>query len=225
MQQLHQDLGIQFTLIPNPKDERQHLLESEIDDFLDFVSRDGRSGKEIMHTAWIHALEGPNEYDKNPGDPEFGTITNGKPQWAWELIAFQKEYYRQIRNHSVAAIRNKIVLGPSFRYPDQARYMTHVGDLAAWMDFGSLHHYAGGKLPTHHLQPGADTKGRLVNMRIVSGDKNLYMTETGYHNALKATSGQPATSLTACAKYIPRIFADVLGENTLIKTTSTNWLI
>ena len=33
--------------------------------------------------------------------------------------------------------------------------MNYVGDLEAWMDFGNLHHYTGGRLPTYHLYPTA----------------------------------------------------------------------
>ena len=112
MQQLYDDHGIKTTVIVRTKDAAQHLLESEIDAFLYLVSHDNRSGTEVTNTGWIHALESPNEYDKNPGDPEFGAIVNGKPLWARELISFHKEYHRQIRAYSVTTIRNKIVLGP-----------------------------------------------------------------------------------------------------------------
>ena len=55
-------------------------------------------------------------------------------------------------------------------------------------------------------------------MRIVCGAKNIYMTETGYHGTMNATGGQGPASATAFAKYVPRIFADALYDNDLVKT-------
>jgi hypothetical protein len=77
-----------------------------------------------------------------------------------------------------------------------------VGSLAAYMDLGNIHPYPGGSVPLANL---VDHEQRVAT---IDGGRPMLVTETGYHTAVAATSGQPAVSEDAMGRYVPRLFLD-----------------
>jgi hypothetical protein len=91
------------------------------------------------------------------------------------------------------------VYGPSIANPANASL---VGDLSAYLDFGSLHPYPGGQVPMFSVGRHSD------GLRSVSGDKPTVVTESGYHTALLWTGGHPPVSEQAMGRYVLRLLLD-----------------
>ncbi|MDQ3571218.1 MAG: hypothetical protein M3396_11500, partial [Actinomycetota bacterium] len=157
------------------------------------------SGTIDEHLAWVkrnvagfvESLEGPNEYDYVETD------------WAANLRAYQCEWAAKIRGDGVLA--DKTVIGPSPRVGKG--FGSALGDLSDCLDRGNLHPYPGG------LSPDATNYGDLsISLdfaRLTSGTKPLWLTETGYHNAVGAPAGgHHPTSQKAAGVYVPRMFME-----------------
>ena len=92
------------------------------------------------------------------------------------------------------------MVGPSFVSPS-----SRVEVPADLPGLYNAHPYAGGGPPEPALgeavrEAGADDL-----------ERGVLFTETGYHNALHATAGQPATSEQAAAVYLPRLLVTAFG--------------
>ena len=136
----------------------------------------------------VEALEAPNEFDK------YG----GGRRWRSRLSAYGRELYRKVKAHP--SLRSLPVLGPSFA---TVRAPKLFGDQRSWMDVGNVHPYTGGLSPDpKHLRT------ELQRARAVSGGKPVWATEVGFHNAMRATSGQPPVSEDAAAVYLLRTFLE-----------------
>ncbi len=126
----------------------------------------------------LDALEGPNELDRM-----------GPPDWRRRLVP----YMRGLRDSITRSRRPVTLLGPSF--VDSSFYSlisTRTYDVA------SLHIYPGGEPPERALADQIDQG------QVAAPNRPVDVTETGYHNALAATTGQPAVSEAAAAVYLPR---------------------
>jgi hypothetical protein len=134
------------------------------------------------------ALEAPNEFDKY-GPPR---------HWRSRLSAYGRELYRKAKANP--SLRSLPVLGPSFA---TTRAPKLFGDQRSWMDVGNVHPYTGG------LSPDPDhLRTELRRARAVSGGKPVWATEVGFHNAMRATSGQPPVSESVAAMYLLRTFLE-----------------
>lgn len=130
------------------------------------------------------AVEGPNEYD-----------VAGDPAWAERLRAYQSRLRRAVeRDPRLARLS---VVGPSLVLPDSRR---KLGDLAGELDFGNVHPYPAAQPPERNLS------GEIRLASLISGERPVVATETGYHDALAAQEGQPPVSERAAAVYLPRLF-------------------
>jgi hypothetical protein len=163
-------------------------------------SRRYGSGTIEEHLTWtkknvpnfVESLEGPNEYDYPSVDPN----------WAANLRAYQCEWARQIRGDSVLAGRP--IIAPSFTKFTSSGEM---GDLTACLDRGNLHPYPGGLSPDRNNQ--GDLSASIENIRPTSGYKPIWVTESGYHNAINCSGcGHHPTSEKAAGVYIPRLFME-----------------
>lgn len=134
----------------------------------------------------VESFEGLNEHD-----------LSGRPDWISEMVAFQAALYGAVRSDPRSAALP--VWGPSFGQPGNA---ARVGALGAFLDAGNIHPYPGGQLPMANIA----THEQLV--AAVMGPHPWIVTETGYHTALAATTGQPPVSEAAMARYVPRVFLD-----------------
>jgi hypothetical protein len=132
----------------------------------------------------VEAVEGPNEYD-----------ASGDPRWAEALRRYQRELAASLERDP--ALRGLPLLGPSFVERDSRM---ELGDLSGALDLGNLHPYPGGSAP----ESGLPSEVGLA--RVVAAAKPLVATETGYHNALEATYGQPPVTEEVAADYLPRLY-------------------
>lgn len=140
-----------------------------------------------LRTA-VEALEAPNEFDK------YG----GGRRWRSRLSAYGRRLYRKVKAES--SLRSLPVLGPSF---STTRAPNLLGNQRAWLDLGNIHPYTGGLSPDpQHL------RSELVRARAVSGRKPVWATEAGFHNALRAKTGQPPVSERVGAIYLLRTFLE-----------------
>jgi len=129
----------------------------------------------------LAAVESPNEPDVSLG-----------PGWQPLLRRF------------LPAMRAQLAARPALRVPLLGPSVVHdssreaLRDLAPQWDVTNIHAYAGGRPPEEALDDDAETARRI------EGGKPVEATETGYHNALNATAGQPPVSGRAAAVYVPR---------------------
>jgi hypothetical protein len=134
----------------------------------------------------IEYFEGPNELD-----------VSNLPDWNSLDQSYQKSIYASVA--SMTDRRSIKVIGPSMAL---ARNRSLVGDISEFIDQGNLHPYPSAQIPSIVFPEQIDLA------RSISGRKAIYFTESGYHNALKDHSDQPAISELAAAKYIPRLFLE-----------------
>jgi hypothetical protein len=134
----------------------------------------------------IECFEGPNELD-----------VSGMKDWTEVARNFDDALFRAAR--SMPGGGHVQVIGPSMAF---ARHGNEVGDLSKHIDFGNLHSYPAGKMPS------AAFPEQINLARELSGGNAIVVTETGYHNALNDHHDQPAVSESAAAKYIPRLFLE-----------------
>jgi len=136
--------------------------------------------------AAAEAVEGPNEYS-----------LSGDPQWAANLRAYQERLYQAVNGDP--ALNHLPVLAPSLVWN---RNHYDLGTLTSALDFGNKHPYPGGDLPEGNIQAELAMAGN------VSGDRSVYVTESGYHNALATTSGHRPISEEGAATYLPRMYLE-----------------
>jgi hypothetical protein len=136
----------------------------------------------------VEALEAPNEFDKYVG---------GRG-WASRLADYDQALYRKVK--SVPNLRYLPFVGPSFSTVQASKL---AGSQRSSMDFGNVHPYTGGRSPDP-----AHLKVELGRARAVSGRKPVWATEAGFHNALRARSGQPGVSERVAAVYLLRTFLE-----------------
>jgi hypothetical protein len=172
--------GIKFDLIFDPRSSVGELTNTKL------------SAVAAMAGNSLEAVEGPNEYD-NSADRN----------WAYTLRAYQSALYRTAK--AAPTTRELPVIGPSFVH---AESRDAVGDLSPYLDYGNLHSYPGGRMPSSNLQSG----GEIPRARAVSGTRPLIPTETGYHTAVASHSGQPGISDQAFAKYAPRLYLEYFNQ-------------
>lgn len=134
----------------------------------------------------IESFEGPNELDISSMND-------------WSKV--DRDYTETLYN-AVRAMPNGDgvrVISPSMAF---ASHGVAVGDLSKRVDFGNLHSYPAGKMPAVIFPE------QTLFAREISGNNQVIVTESGYHNALNDHTDQPAVSETASAKYIPRLFLE-----------------
>jgi hypothetical protein len=146
------------------------------------------AGGRLRHAA--EALEAPNEFDKG---------AKGR-RWARRLAAYSRALSREVR--SSASLRGLPLIGPSF---SSIRGPLTVGDLRDYVDRGNVHAYTGGLSP----DPG-HLRTELKRASAVAGNKPVWATEVGFHNALRMRSrtAQSPVSERVAAIYLLRTFLE-----------------
>jgi hypothetical protein len=173
--------GAKFTVIMNPVGTssgagQNYASATHLYTLLDYIGRDN-----------VAAFEGLNEHD-----------LSGRATWVADARAMQQALFSTIKKDAQLATRYH-VLGPTVTSFGAA---TAIGDLTAYMDYGSMHPYPGGKLPSSSIVPN------IEGLRSINGQRVLQATETGYHNAVASTDGHRGVSEAAMGKYVPRLFLE-----------------
>jgi hypothetical protein len=141
----------------------------------------------------VDAVEGANEWD---------LFSGRSPSWVSQDRAHQQRLWNAVQ--ADPALRALPVIGPSLVFWwESPSSWDKLGDVSPWMTFGNSHGYPGGR------PPEATVGAEITRARKVSGTKPIYMTEAGYHNALKqANQDHPAVSEAVAATYMPRLFLE-----------------
>jgi hypothetical protein len=140
----------------------------------------------LLSGETIESFEGPNEMD-----------LSGIENWATVDRDFNDSLFRAAREMRDAA--HVKVIGPSMAF---ASHGGKVGNISTRNDFGNLHSYPAGKLPSTIFPEQTELA------RDLSGANDIMITESGYHNALNDHTDQPAVSEAAAAKYVTRLFLE-----------------
>lgn len=148
----------------------------------------------------VDAVEGPNEWDVHPE-----LKYNGK-SFPEGLEEYQNDLYKAVKGDP--ATKDIIVAAPSMAHSINGAKLGRLNSF----DKGVMHSYQGGQLPANML----DEKW-LPHTKEISGDKPIYVTETGWHNA-KNSSRQPGISENVEAKYTPRLYLDNFNEPDIERT-------
>jgi hypothetical protein len=174
--------GIRFDLIFDPRSSMGPLTPEKL------------SAVAALAGDSLETIEGPNEYDNSQDR-----------NWAYTLRGYQARLYQTAK--SDPATRSLAVIGPSFVH---AQSRDAIGDLSPYMDYGNLHSYPGGRMPTSNLKDGDESE--IVEARKVSGSRPLVSTETGYHTAVASHGRDPGISDRAFAKYVSRLYLEYFNH-------------
>lgn len=134
----------------------------------------------------LDAVEGPNEMD-----------VSGEADWPAVESAYQASLFHSAKSDST--LRGLPVIGPSLAF---AAHSTQLGNLSGVLDFGNLHPYPAGAMPSVVFPEQVQLED------VICSDKPIVFSETGYHNAVNEQNDQPGISESAAAKYIPRLFLE-----------------
>lgn len=153
----------------------------------------------------VEAVEGPNEWDV------WEDLTYEGQPFPEGVRTFQSELYDAIKGDPATAQLD--VLSPTVALWANANELGAVD-----CDYGAMHSYPGGEPPT----AGLDWNWMPATGQICP-NKPLIATESGWHNALSASSGQPAVSEAAGGKYTPRLWLEYFNRG--IRRVYVNELI
>jgi hypothetical protein len=130
----------------------------------------------------VDALEAPNEVD-----------VMGPPDWAARMQRFLPSLRAAV---DADGPPSHTIVGPSFVGLESWK---QIGGVTGSWDVTNLHPYPGGH------EPSSNVDQQLTLARQQRRGRPIQATETGYHNALRASSGQPPVSEQAVAAYLPRL--------------------
>lgn len=143
----------------------------------------------------VEAVEGPNEWDV------WEDLTYQGQPFPDGVRIFQSELYDAIKGDPTTA-------GLDVLSPTVALWLNASQLGAVDCDYGAMHSYPGGEPPT----AGLDWHW-IPSTEQICPDKPIIATESGWHNAVDAESGQPGVSETAAGKYTPRLWLEYFNRN------------
>ncbi len=170
------------------RDKFNELATIGIKSTLVMDPRDGTQPQDAVAIAKsvpnsIEAVEGPNEWDINPNATYKGS---GFPDG---LRHYQNDLYKAIKSDPATA--HLPVLTPSLAGPGSADKLKPLDAF----DKGNIHTYNGGHKPGWGMSEYV-----IPQLKELTGDKPLVLTETGWSNA--------AVSQQEEAKYVPRLYLE-----------------
>lgn len=145
-------------------------------------------------------IEGVNEPDWVRGT---GTVPSG---WQEKVVKQQKAIWDAVRSHSVLA--QVPVLGPSLRDVSATeRDYAQLAELGIcnYLDQAAMHRYPNGRYPNQLLDERLGVISRTWG-------KSTWITETGYHTALKDTSGHKPVTEAVMGDYAPAAFLEAVDR-------------
>jgi hypothetical protein len=137
----------------------------------------------------IDSFEGPNEVD-----------IGGDKNWVADTRSFMQSVYSA--NVEAAGASKTLLLGPSLAGPPSD--WTLLGNMTAYEDAGNIHPYANTQYPSYSF--AAD----LADEQKVSGSQKIYVTESGWSNAMNATDDSPNVTEDVASRYVGRLFLETM---------------
>lgn len=150
------------------------------------------SGLQSLATAdavTIDSFEGPNEVD-----------INGDSNWVVDTRAFMQSVYSL--DPETAGGFTIPILGASLSGAPSD--WTLLGNMTATQNAGNIHPYANTQNPSFNFPIN------LTNEQQVSGSQPIYVTESGWANAMNSTDGSPNVTEDVASRYIGRLFLETL---------------
>ena len=141
------------------------------------------------NSVTIDSLEGPNEID-----------IQGDKNWVSDARSFMQSVFSA--NSQTTGFPKVPVLGPTLAGTSNDWGL--LGNLTAYENFGNIHPYANTQYPSYNFALN------LANERNVSGSQTIYVTESGWSNAMKATDGSPNVTEDVSGRYVGRLFLETL---------------
>ena len=139
-------------------------------------------------------MEGPNEYDQAgdaPSDPNWkATVHN----WVVSMAG-------QIRSDPTLSAYP--IIAPS---PEAPQNLAVIGDQSAYVDLGNIHSYPNAH-PATNLLPY-----KLSQAALISGNKPVVATESGYQSHAGLMTNTNDVSLAAGGKYFPRMLMEYFRQ-------------
>lgn len=129
----------------------------------------------------LESLEVSNEWDHHKTD-----------NWSAQIADWTREISRQLK--ADPSWKGVTLIGPSTSKVDD---VTEIPDLSAAIDISNLHIYTAGGPPERQLS-------YLDKARQMAPGKPLYVTELGFHTAVKQTGRQPAVTEAQQGSYLLR---------------------
>jgi hypothetical protein len=137
----------------------------------------------------VDSFEGPNEVDLS-GDPNWVADTRSFMQSLssvdWEDTDPPKTL---LLGNTLAGASSDWVL---------------LGNMTAYENAGNIHPYANTQYPSYNFALN------LANEQKVSGSQKIYVTESGWSNAMNATDGSPNVTEDVAARYVGRLFLETM---------------
>ncbi len=187
---LHNQLGITYDVLTWPAGAAQWGVPH------DYTNVPLDRAFQFFDPSGIETVEGLNELDYASKDSN----------WAVDMKTWQQALDDSARTN--ANLAGHPVIGPSIVHQSSPLV---IGSLTSWEDLGNTHSYQGGK------HPGPELAYQENFLFPSNGTKPYAATETGYHTAVHATSGQPGVSELAMGKYLPRLFFEYFNSG-IIRT-------
>lgn len=129
------------------------------------------------------------------------------PGWERDAVRIQRAIWRTVA--SEPRLRHVTVLGPSLQdvsaTVEDFRRLRQLG-LLDYMDVGGIHRYPNGGYPDH------DMNRRLAVARRGWPRTPIWITETGYTNALATTSGHRPVPESVAAQYAPTVLLEAVDR-------------
>ena len=152
--------------------------------------------------GYIAAVESANEWDISKDKDAPGG-------WAMPLAQYHADLHAAVKNSPehghLPLLAPSLVRHASHAEAAVAYQAVNARPLSGDVDFGNMHPYPGGRMPSHEVD------NKLQDIVPISGDKPVMATETGYHNALMAT-GHAGVSEEAAAGYTPRLYFEYFNR-------------
>ncbi len=141
--------------------------------------------KALGSALW--AIEGVNEPDTREG-------------WVPVIRAEQQQLFAAIKGDSQTTKVPVLVSSLANIRNSPAQ----LGNMTEFLDYGNMHPYAAGQMPTKHWGWGLNGDKAIAEAKKVSTTKPIVVTECGYHNQ-ENNKNHPGVSESAAGKYIPRL--------------------
>ena len=139
-------------------------------------------------SSWTSSAAGCATPPRRSRRPTSSTSTSAAGAGRSRLSPTAASCYRKVK--ATPSLRSLPVLGPSFATLDGP---SRVGDQRAWLDVGNIHPYTGGLSPDPRAPARPSSRARGVS----AADKPVWATEAGFHNAMRAPTGEQPPRLGA----------------------------
>jgi hypothetical protein len=172
-------LGIRFLIVADPRG---------------VSSMPGILASLAKSIAYTWGVQGPNELDVGNNQ----RVAYRGFTYPNNIRYYQRDLYKAVKESLNSRIKALPVVGPSF----MSHHAAEIGSLPC--NFGAVHSYAWGNLPSHRLDDV-----HIPAARIVCPNEQVLATETGYHSAMSAQNPwQPAVLEGVRAGYVPRLYLE-----------------